>query len=305
MWSPCLCPARLLPARTSHPLELAPTASSGRILPSSALPPGRSHPSSLPRAVVSHLHGCLFCSTGTCFQCMKETRLHHSILPPAWAWHRAGAQNMFDSVHKYTDEKKEGRCKMKEPEERTGWRDSGRSGRGLAAVPWSLGLCMVPLCVTWGQRRPFPSFLRPSFPSSLVLHSEFLDEAQLYSLYFLFFFPILYIIKVFFSILLFFFSWSQKTEETIFIKNLIKNSKEVVLGVGHMEGKGASHSGMTLLCVKELYPCKWIFGFRAWERGEENKGVGEKPQSFWERGPCLCLLETIWSSVCLREMPLG
>ena len=143
---------------------------------------------------------------------------------------------MLDSVNKYTDEKEEGRCKMKEPEERTGWRGSGRSGRGLAAVPWSLELCMVPLCVTWGQRRPFPSFLRPSFPGSLVLHSEFLDEAQLYSLYFLFFFPILYIIKVFFAILFFFFFWSQKTEETIFIKNLIKNSKEVVWATWREKG---------------------------------------------------------------------
>ena len=39
------------------------------------------------------------------------------------------------------------------------------------------------------------------FPGSLVLHSEFLDQAQLCSLYFSFFFPILYIIKVSFSIL--------------------------------------------------------------------------------------------------------
>lgn len=58
------------------------------------------------------------------------------------------------------------------------------------------------------------------------------------------------------------------------------------------------------LCV-ELCPCKWIFGFRAWESCEKNKGVDEKPQSCWERGPCLCSLELIWSSVCLKEMPLG
>lgn len=38
------------------------------------------------------------------------------------------------------------------------------------------------------------------FPGSLVLHSKFLDEAQLCSLYFSFF-PILYIIKISFSIL--------------------------------------------------------------------------------------------------------
>lgn len=94
------------------------------------------------------------------------------------------------------------------------------------------------------------------FPGSLVLHSEFLDEAQLCSLYFSFFFPILYIIKVSFSILFFpsFLFGSQKTEETIFIKNLIKNSKEVVWQGGHGGKKVAFHSGEILLCVKGAVP---------------------------------------------------
>lgn len=67
----------------------------------------------------------------------------------------------------------------------------------------------------------------------------------------------------------------------------------------------AFHSREILLCVRELYPRKWVFRFKAWERREENKGISEKAQGFWERGPCLCLLEPIWSSVCLKEMPLG
>lgn len=70
------------------------------------------------------------------------------------------------------------------------------------------------------------------------------------------------------------------------------------------KGKVAFHAGETSPCA-ELCPCKWIFGFRAWESCEKNKGVDRLPQSFWEREPCLCLLEPIWSSVCLKEMPLG
>lgn len=86
----------------------------------------------------------------------------------------------------------------------------------------------------------------------------------------------------------------------------MKNSKEIALRGrgGDAKGKVAFHSGETSPCV-ELFPCKWIFGFRAWESCGKNKGVDEQPQSFWEREPCLCLLEPIWSSVCLKEMPLG
>lgn len=72
-----------------------------------------------------------------------------------------------------------------------------------------------------------------------------------------------------------------------------------------MRGKVAFCSREISLCV-ELGPCKWVLGSRAWESCEKKKNKGaEKPWSFWERGPCLCLLELIWPSVCLREMPLG
>lgn len=54
--------------------------------------------------------------------------------------------------------------------------------------------------------------------------------------------------------------------------------------------------------------CALVNGFLGSGPGrvaEKNKGVDKQPQSFWEREPCLCLLEPIWSSVCLKEMPLG
>lgn len=43
-------------------------------------------------------------------------------------------------------------------------------------------------------------------------------------------------------------------------------------------------------CVRELL-VNGFFQVQGWERREENKSISEKAQSFWERGPCLCLLE--------------
>lgn len=49
-----------------------------------------------------------------------------------------------------------------------------------------------------------------------------------------------------------------------------------------------------LLCVRELYPRKWVFRFKAWERREENKGISEKAQSFWEEGlVCACWFDLV------------
>lgn len=58
----------------------------------------------------------------------------------------------------------------------------------LAAVPWPFPLCLVPFRVTWGHRCCLSAFLRSSVPGSPVLHSQSLDEAQRFGLYFLFFF---------------------------------------------------------------------------------------------------------------------
>ena len=80
------------------------------------------------------------------------------------------------------------------------------------SCPVAPGLCTVgpPLCDSGPAASPLLS-LDLLFPGSLVLHSEFLDETQLYSLYFSFFFPILYIIKVSFSILFYFlFIWKSE-----------------------------------------------------------------------------------------------
>lgn len=47
-----------------------------------------------------------------------------------------------------------------------------------------------------------------------------------------------------------------------------------------------------------------FFKVQAWERREENKGISEKAQTSGKEG-LVCACGTIWSSVCLKEMPLG
>lgn len=50
-------------------------------------------------------------------------------------------------------------------------------------------------------------------------------------------------------------------------------------------------------------PCKLALGFRAWESCEKTK-EGERPRASGKRA-LFTLLERIWASVCLKEMPLG
>lgn len=144
---------------------------------------------------------------------------------------------------------------------------------------------MVPLCATWGQRRPPLLSLDLLFPGSLVLHSEFLDGAQLCSLYFSFFFPILYIIKVSFSILFFSFLFgSQKTEETIFIKNLIKNSKEVVWWGEHGRKSGLSLQGDFAMCKGSCTLVNGFSGSRPGRDGKKTKASVRRPRASGKEG---------------------
>ena len=67
---------------------------------------------------------------------------------------------------------------------------------GAHSCPVAPSTVHGPSLCDFGSTAPLPSF-RPSFPGSLALHSEFLEEAQLRCLYFLFFFfPILYSIFI-------------------------------------------------------------------------------------------------------------
>ena len=132
---------------------------------------------------------------------------------------------------------------------------------------------MVPLCATWGQRRPPLLSLDLLFPGSLVLHSEFLDGAQLCSLYFSFFFPILYIIKVSFSILFFF-----------LIKNLIKNSKEGVWWGEHGRKSGLSLQGDVAMCKGSCTLVNGFSGSRPGRDGKKTKASVRRPRASGKEG---------------------
>lgn len=112
-----------------------------------------------------------------------------------------------------------------------------KCGVRSSSCPVALLLPAVCLCATPGQWRPFlfqtlpgslartgvPGSGSAPLPSLLVLFSHTLHNKG----FLLLFSP-------------FFFFWSLKTEETIFTKTLIKNSKKIALGWAGGDMKGES-----------------------------------------------------------------
>ena len=156
-----------------------------------------------------------------------------------------------------------------------------------AAVPWPLGLCTVgpPLC-DLGPAAPPSSFLRPSFswlpgtafrvpgwgsalfPLFLLLFSHTLHNKGF--LFYSFFFSFLF--------------GSQKTEETIFINNLIKNSKEVVWWGEHGRKSGLSLQGDFAMCKGSCTLVNGFSGSRPGRDGKKTKASVRRPRASGKEG---------------------
>lgn len=233
-----MCPSAsalpiLLPASTLYPWSW-PRASPGRIHPKAALAPGQISPILTP---IQHPHSAASSAHQELFPALHST-ITASFQPgPKY---RPGPERGFDSVDKYTEEKEERRQDERDREDR-----AGRKGLQLSRV----GLKHGPSCATRASGAS-PSFPRP-LPGSWYCIQSSLDEAQLCSLYSPF--PILYIIKISFSIL-FSFSFyleSENTEETIFI-GLRRTCVEVVWRRKAWREKGLFHPGDFAVCKGAL-----------------------------------------------------